>query len=514
MLSIKKNYIPDTKNDNNAYSFSNPDISGSLTGRLTLFFKGIRGISIEQLYNNLLLSYKENIIDTYLLAFNIRDCRGGKGERQLGVQCFIWLFINDPDNFMKIVHLIPEYGRWDDLLYFFPGVLNLSNLELIQQNYYSNINIDRLIKLINLQKKIVYMFGRQLIEDKDKMYKGEICSLAAKWAPTENSTRDKKYNVYKILANSMKITPKSLRTIYISPLRSYLNIVECLMCSKMWNSIDYNKVPSCAMKNLKSTFEKHDRTRYNDWKSKLKLNKSKVCAKQLFPYELVREMRIKGYADEVCKAQWKVIEDECMSKHNLDNDMAIIDTSASMYCNKFIPYDVAISLGLLISKCNKKSNSVITFSSSPNIVTIEDEDIFNRMSAISNIKWESNTNLRKTFELILKKHRDDLLPIPKRIWLISDMQFDAIEGEKRTNFQEIDSMYNIYGYKRPDIIFWNVNGSISDFPVTVDDNGTTIISGFSQSIMSSILVDNHISPLSILRKTLDSDRLEIIKELF
>ena len=522
MFSLNKtDNIPDTVTSNNASSFSSPYKTGRLTGRITLFFKAIRGMNTPKLYNNLSLSYNENMIDTFLLSFNIRDCRGGKGERELGVKCFIWLFINDPDTFMKIVHLIPEYGRWDDLLHFFPEVLNLTNIEFVKDNYCSIVNNERICVLKKLQKDIVHIFGDKLREDKIKMNNGEICSLAAKWAPTENDSFDKKYNVFGMLSKIMDISPRSLRKNYISPLRSYIKIVECFMCKKEWENIDYNKVPSCAMKKLKKTFEEHDQIRFTNWRESLKQNDpkiSKVCTKQLFPYELVREMRTKGMADDICKAQWKVIEDECISNNFLDKDMVVVDTSCSMHSNDYLPYDVAVSIGLLISKCNTKFNGVITFSSNPEIVVIDEIDIYKRWRKISNINWGGSTNLQKTFKLILNTSKMfNVKPedMPKRLWIISDMQFNMVEGynETLTNFQAIDKMYKESGYIRPNIIFWNVNGSINDFPFTKDDNGTVMISGFSPSIMSSVLKGETISPFNILRNTLDSDRLADIKKL-
>jgi len=87
------------------------------------------------------------------------------------------------------------------------------------------------------------------------------------------------------------------------------------------------------------------------------------------------------------------------------------------------------------------------------------------------------------------------------------MQFDVADcNSNSTNFQEIDRKYIACGYKRPDIVFWNVCGSSNDFPVSVSDNGTALVSGFSPSIMSSFLNGNNFSPYLILRNVLDSPR--------
>ena len=75
---------------NGALSNSTPDLSDEKSGRLSLFFKCIRGCSDSQLYEYLNKSSTEDIIDTIVLAFHTRDCRGGKGERDLGKKMFLW----------------------------------------------------------------------------------------------------------------------------------------------------------------------------------------------------------------------------------------------------------------------------------------------------------------------------------------------------------------------------------------------------------------------------------------
>ena len=69
------------------------------------------------------------------------------------------------------------------------------------------------------------------------------------------------------------------------------------------------------------------------------------------------------------------------------------------------------------------------------------------------------------------------------------------------------------GYKRPDVIFWNcATSTTNDFPVSVDDNGTCLISGASPSILKSVLRCNTMSSVSILKETLNDKRYNEIRE--
>ena len=504
---------------NGAVSLMTPDPSHKSSGRMSLFFKSVYGLNAPLQYQYIATAELESTLDTFLLGFHIRDCRGGKGERDIGRRCLVWLFINKPSLFSKVMHLIPEYGRWDDLLHFFPGVLDLSDIEHVRQNYCSIVpNRKHLIVLQTLQKQIVKLMGSKIREDYALMISGKPCSLVAKWSPTEGDSLDRKYGVYKTLASEMQISRSSLRKTFLTPLRSYIKIVERFMCNNEWGEIDYNKVPSCAMKRLKKSFEKHDESRFQEWRNALKNGDVKVCAKQLYPHELVREMRKNGKADGICEAQWKIIEEECVKHSSLKDDVVVVDTSTSMYSPNYLPYDVAIAMGLLISRSakGKFKNHVITFNDTPKLVILNGEaSIYNQWLQLSQISWGGSTNIEATFKLILDRgkicgltHKD----MPKRLWIISDMQFNKVSNYGQvTNFEAIDKMYTASGYTRPQIVFWNVNGESLDFPVTSDDNGTALISGFSPSVMNAILYGSAFSPYSVMRKTLESDRLRPVR---
>lgn len=513
---------PKAHTANGAVSLSTPDPSGESSGRVSLFFKAVRGLNAPTHYKYMLDASRESVVDTFLLAFHIRDCRGGKGEREIGRRGLVWLFINYPREFEKVVKLIPEYGRWDDLLQFFPGVLELTNIDHVRDNYASIIpDNNHIFMLQTLQRHVVQQYARILQEDHDLMLQGKPISLACKWVPTEGGSLDRKTGIYKILAAEMNVSPRVMRKQYITPMREYIKIVERFMCECKWNEIDYSKVPSCAMKRLKKSFEKHDETRFKEWRESLQKGDptiAKVNAKQLQPHELIKEIREKCYADGVCEAQWKIMEEECIKNGSLDNDIAVIDTSSSMHNPGYLPYDVACAMGLLIENCSvgKFKHSVLTFNTTPEFVTINEGTIYSRWSQLSNISWGGSTNLQATFELILSRAKEYNLTqedMPKRLWIISDMQFDSINGQSNvTNFQAIDKMYTNAGFIRPKIIFWNVNGSSNDFPVSVADNGTALISGFSPSIMKSILNgDDSFSPYLVMRQTLDDERLLLVR---
>jgi len=512
---------------NGAISLSTPDITGESNGRIGLFFKSVRGLKDEDLYAYMRKSTDENLIDTFLLAFYIRDCRGGKGERDLGRKCLIWLFLNYTEEFNCVAHLIAEYGRWDDLIELWPSVLVLSNTKNEQDEYYSTVlDETKLKRIAELQILFVKMFGDQLVTDREDMESGKPISVCAKWAPTEKDSYDRKYGVALTLTKVMGVTLKQYRKKYTTPLRQYLKIVERYMCDSKWDEIEYSKVPSCAMKRLKKAFAKHSHEQFSDWKNKLQKGEVTVNAKQLFPHELIHEIRIKTKADQVCEAQWKVLEDEAKKIGFLADTLFVCDVSGSMdsWTGNFkgvpgkssCPKDVAIGISLLGANTVQGPfhNHIITFHDKPTFHLVRDENIYNRWLSLIQAPWGGSTNLQATFDLILNKaiaHGLSQNDMPKKLFVVSDMQFDIADRNITTNFEAIKTKYAAAGYVQPKIIFWNVCGSSNDYPVSVTDDDTALVSGFSSSILSSFINQKDFSPYTILRTVLDSERLTPIR---
>lgn len=402
-----------TTTSNNAISYATPDKSREKEGRISLFFKAIRGCSDDKLYEYLEKSSKEDIIDTIILSFNIRDCRGGKGEREIGKKIFTWLFFNHTSLFYQIYMLIPEYGRYDDLLW------------ILAQNHITETQKD-------VQEAILQFYINQLKNDKSNMLEGKPVSLCAKWCPTENDSDDRKYKLVDKICEEMGISKREYRKEYLSPLRSYLNIVEKYMCENRWDEIEYSKVPSCAIKKLKKAFEKHSPELFAEWKSKLNKGEVKVNAGQLYPHELIKEIRQKGICDDICKAQWEKLIKLAEELGVLEDCIAICDTSSSMEDHNFLPLDVACGLSLLLASVCKGEfhNQIITFSERPKFFTIKEGNLLQKYNHIKTADWGMSTNIQAVFDMILTRCEKEKVPnekMPKKIIIISDMHLMIAE---------------------------------------------------------------------------------------
>lgn len=164
-----------------------------------------RDIPKAQLYY--LLTYKsvsESLLDTITDCFYIRDHRHGRGERALGRMCFNWIADVHPAIFLKLIPFIPEYGRWDDLLY-------ITNPQVVPYIY--------------------FYIQNQIQTDRFNMSIGLPISTCAKWLPTEGKSFVRRHKrQFQALLRHLNITPKEYR-IHMSVLRKYLQLPEHIVCS-------------------------------------------------------------------------------------------------------------------------------------------------------------------------------------------------------------------------------------------------------------------------------------------
>jgi hypothetical protein len=190
--------------------------------------------------------------------------------------------------------------------------------------------------------------------------------------------------------------------------------------------------------------------------------------------------------------------------------------------------DVAVSLGLYISEKNEGvfKDMFITFSSTPSIQKLGGS-LKERFTQLRRSDWSMSTNIQATFELILDQAVKHSIPqdkMPTKVLILSDMQFDQAKGSVAHRWSRdvehdwnptaqslIKDMYSRAGYEVPNIIFWNINSRGGDnFPVRYDEEGTALVSGFSPSIMKSLLGGENMTPISIMNSTVNSERYEPI----
>ena len=105
--------------------------------------------------------------------------------------------------------------------------------------------------------------------------------------------------------------------------------------------------------------------------------------------------------------------------------------------------------------------------------------------------WGGNTNFQAVFDLLLDLAVGANLPpseMIRTIFVFSDMEFDACGGRGyETDYQLIKRKYSEAGYPMPQIVFWNLRGGNRSKPVTKNEAGVALVSGFSGQMMRVFL---------------------------
>ena len=394
------------------------------------------------------------------ILFYARDIRGGLGERNTFISLFSQLAQTNPNNIKHLVPLIPEYGRFKDLLSLFGTPLEYEALCTI----------------------------RNALNERN--------GLCAKWMPRKGPSANK-------LRAFMGLTPRAYRKLLVG----LTNVVETQMCDKEFSAIEYSKVPSVASARYQKAFGRNDPEGYSTYLASIEKGEATMKAGAVFPHDIIRSLAAGN--ERAASAQWTQLPD--LFDGNDENILCIMDSSGSMrspVSGQIRAIHIAIGLALY---CSERSSGdfkdvFMTFSTQPALQTVHGS-LAQRARQLETATWTMSTDLQAAFRLLLGVAvRDNIAPehMPSKILIVSDMEFNsACRGE--TNYQAINRQYRDAGYERPDIVFWNVRARQGNMPVQVQDNGTCIVSGFSPNILKGILKGS-VSPLGIVSDIVENPR--------
>lgn len=460
--------LPDSVTENGAATFAS-----SLDTNVDLFFRvGASRGKADEVTRLFKRAFKEDSSLATRIALWARDARGGAGEREI----FRSMLKEMPrQTQLALIHKIVELGRWDDL-----SVL----VELGD----------------NLVAETAAHFWKVAVLDNH--------GLAAKWAPRKGELAVK-------LRTLWGMTPKQYRKTLVNA----TNVVEQKMCAKQWDSIEFGHVPSVAAARYNAAFLKNAREAYTVYKEALVKGEAKINASAIFPHDVIRAAynpytysAVKVDTD-VVDAQWNALPDFCAGKAS--DILVMSDVSGSMSCaisGQVTAMHVSIALGLYISErqTGPFKDLVLTFETTPKFHKVHGKGITDRANNLARAPWGGSTDINKAFKLILDtavKNNVSADEMPKMLLILSDMEFNYCGH--LTNTQALRKMYEQAGYEMPRVVFWNLNSRTQNVPVRHNEQGVALVSGFSPSIMKSILAAKDFTPQQIMLDTVMSDRYAV-----
>lgn len=451
----------------------------------------LRSAEEQEILNRFVRAFTENPDLAMKLLFFARDVRGGLGERKVFRVCLKWLAQNAAASVKKNISYISEYGRWDDLLSLMGTPCEKDTLRVIKQ---------------------------QLEADLNAMDMGDDVSLLAKWLPSVNTSNIQTVAYAKRIARFLGMTDATYRKTLVK-LRERIRIIENSLRQKDY-SFDYAKQPSKAMFKYRKAFYRNDGERYSEFLKKVSGGEAKIHANTLRPYELVEPylhfswsspsfMRdISEEEKAALNATWGCLP----AFTNVENALAIIDTSGSMYCGgEPLPAAVALSLGLYFAEHNTGAfrNHFIEFSGKPQLIEIKGETFADRLRYMASFNEIADTNLEAVFDLILNAAVRNHVPqeeLPATLYIISDMEFNCcVQNAGATNFENAKAKFAAHGYQLPRIVFWNVQSRNAQQPVTQNEQGVALVSGCSPRIFN-MLKSGILSPLGYMLNILGAER--------
>ena len=364
----------------------------------------------------------------YKLIAHMRDIPNGKGEYNLSYFLISNLYkYKDTKNgqkyefiISKLVEFIIEkfvilenenlpYGSWKDIKYLLDFHINENSK--LKKKYYTPLEV---IEGYNdmIVKKCIKLVCEQLQKD----ITNKNPSLLCKWIPREKSnkfgwiTPILAYNYYKewiVTANTKEtidIAKKKCLTKFrqlISGINNRIETTQIYQCDNRWGEIDFEKkVTSITMKKQSKAFlytnkhtteynsEYYDRIKcsenYKNYITKSVNNNTNIKGKRVSIIDFVRDaynLDNNYYEKELMNSQWR---DNSSLNQELGNIIAMVDTSFSMHDNKMIPLFSAIGLGIRIAEKSKFGNRVMTFSTNPKWVNLDDvkDDFVERVKKI------------------------------------------------------------------------------------------------------------------------------------
>jgi len=438
--------------------------ASTLNKAVDLFFSigASRGKDITANFES---AYQQDSDVALRIALWARDARQGAGEREIFRSVLRHLEKRHADAAMRVIPRVAELGRWDDLLVFTDAALQ---------------------KAAFTQIKAGLDAGN---------------GLCAKWMPRKGVVAEQ-------LRAFLGLTPKQYRKTLVN----LTKVVETQMCAKDWDNIVFEHVPSLAMSRYNKAFGKNAADAFNAYKAALTAGTAKINASAVYPYDIIKTLRFGGDA-KVANAQWDALP-------NYVGDASIlpvVDVSGSMSCPaggnpNLTCMDVSLSLGLYLADKNKGpfKDAFVTFSSKPKIQVLKG-NLAQKLDQLSRSEWGMSTDLNAVFNRILEVATAHKLPqaeLPQTVLILSDMNFNQCVAHDDSAYQMIVRKYESAGYTVPNVVFWNLNDNGTK-PVSFDKQGTALVSGFSPSIMTSILGAKTLTPEAVMLETIMKDRYAV-----
>ena len=549
MAFVQAMNTPDStkKGVNGADVYTEEGVGDYRVSLFTMLNRGLEQVYIQDYVSKVYgRKINDEMRDMFVMAFQTRDVRGGKGERRLFHNFVSALYEHDKDALHKALNLIPEYGCWRDMW--------------------------ELLRVIpELEADVFEVTARVFKEDLAKCYSDQQTkmTLLAKWLPREGSgtypglARKLANKIYSFEDSERKRIVKYRKD--TSFMNKALKTVEINMCGKTWAEIKPEAVPGRCLKIHNKAFlneptKKHTgkSLRYPDSEDRMecrkhfqefvealaKGEKKAHGANVVMPHELVVQALASGTTPDelgINQGQWDSIREETLKFGGLGKCVPMCDFSGSM---NGLPKLISLALGILISEINHSAfkDHILTFDAEPKWHSFSGlPTLKNKLSSISGSLGQGlNTDFYKACMRIVEKMKQAKVPVgeePEDLIVLTDMGFDNASRENGgyslnskspawdTQIQQIRDEFKKAGeevwgegngWKPPRIVIWNLSATFKDFHARADQEGVVQLSGWSPSMLKALQKGGVqvMTPYQGMRAILDDERYDAVRAVW
>jgi len=517
--------------------------------RVSLFTMLNRGLEAEYIQGHVDKIHAKNdtkwMQDLWVMAFQTRDIRGGKGERKLFYQLIEALYQVNPVETEKMLSLVPEYGCWRDLWEIWQRIPALESaiLELVHHTYMKSVNYMRLGP-----SKEMGLLAKWLPREKSKTFPG-LAKKIAQHIYRSELVPNKQMMYYRTMCSEMN---RALKT------------VEVNMCGKTWAQISPDAVPGRCLKIHDAAFLNEptkkqkacgDELRFPDDEDRMECRahfqefveglkagtKKAHGANVVLPHELV--VKTENYTTSsdqhaIIQAQWDAIREETVKGSGLGKSVAMCDFSGSM---SGTPLEISKALGILISEITHPAfrDHILTFDAVPQWHSfVGKKTLKAKLASIKGCGQGLNTDFYKACQCIITRMVQNKVPVgeePEDLIVITDMGFDEASTSHscsssstlsawetqlvriRREFQEAGEQLWGKGcsWTLPRIVIWNVRAEFKDFHAKADQEGVVQLSGWAPSMLKALQTGGVKvqTPYEGMRCILDDARYDAVRAI-
>lgn len=381
--------------------------------------------------------------------FYARDVRGGLGERRLFRMILRDLANRCPEAVRKNLPLVPEYGRWDDLL------------ELLGTPCEADMAAE---------------IRRQLDADLRANAEGGAVSLLAKWLPSINTSSPQARERAKRLCGLLGMSQKAYRRA-LSALRGQIGLMENRLRTGDLDFV-YGDMPSAALHKYRGALQRRDGHRYRQFLWDTRLAQARIPFGPLAPYEIVNTCLKSAYAPlspaqcERLDAAWRSLPDFTEDAGQsmvvlLDYTNAVIYRTQPDVTTRGRVYEGAAAISLAVYFAERMKGYfhnralVQMWNGELQFLEIGRQGIAENVDRYRSLQWffDYSASLREIYSLLLTTALRQGLSqeeLPDRLYVISDYYSPQRGKKDAAAAEEAQARFAERGYRAPKLIAWDM----------------------------------------------------------